>query len=125
MMQWISVRWSARRARQGVVLAGVASGLLIVAAGILITLAARRSGRIAWAWTSGLLALAALWLWLRRVRARWAASREQSAAAASVQEDTEVWGVGGPNLRNPGATGVFRALASRRDARDRDHDQHA
>ncbi len=125
MIEWLLERWGARRARQGVVLAAVVSGLLIALIGVLVTLGALRAHRTAWAWTSGLLALLALWLWLRSVRARWAALQERSIAAAPVQDDTAVWGVGGPNLRTPGATGVFRALSSRSDARDRDHDQHA
>jgi hypothetical protein len=52
------------------------------------------------------LAVMAVLLWLRLVRARWLRLRAPTAAI----EETGIWGVGGPGMRTPGATGIYKAL---------------
>jgi hypothetical protein len=58
----------------------------------------------------GVLAVMAVLLWLRVVRARWLMLQVQTYAPASASEETGVWGVGGPGMRNPGATGINATL---------------
>jgi hypothetical protein len=58
------------------------------------------------------LALSALWLWLRVVRIQWARLRVMSGSAPESDE-TGIWGVGGPGIRTPGTTGITRILRER------------
>jgi hypothetical protein len=55
------------------------------------------------------LALMAILLWLRVVHARWQLLRVHTFPPAA-SEETGIWGVGGPGMRMPGATGIYTAL---------------
>jgi len=59
------------------------------------------------------LALVALWAWLRIVRLQWGRLRV-STPAASETEESGIWGVGGPGIRTPGSTGITRIARERR-----------
>jgi hypothetical protein len=67
-----------------------------------------------------ILALVALWLWLRVLRTQWARLRVVSGGVAPESEDTGIWGVGGPGMRTPGTTGLTRIMRDRRRAPDAD-----
>jgi hypothetical protein len=56
------------------------------------------------------LAVMAVLLWVRVVRARWLLLQVQIFAPSSASEETGVWGVGGPGMRTPGATGIYTVL---------------
>ena len=63
-------------------------------------------------YTSG--ALRALGRWLRTRLARRQID-PPVVRLADGSEDTGVWGVGGPAMREPGSTGIARALQAPRD----------
>jgi hypothetical protein len=109
----------ARRARQALVGATVLYVALLIAAAALLL----RQGEPWERWLRtgliGLLALIALWLWVRVLRIQWARLRVQGADPGAASEDTGIWGVGGPGMRTPGTTGLTRILPRRR-AQDAD-----
>ena len=69
------------------------------------------------------LLLLALLLWLRVVRNRWLSLRITAVSAPPASEETGIWGVGGPGMRNPGATGIFGPYPARRST-DQPPDSH-
>jgi hypothetical protein len=120
-MRWrrLIERWGPRRARLVLVLATVVYvAMMLVTAALLVRQSEPwerklRAGLIA------ILALIALWLWVRIVRTQWARLRVVTEGSAADSEDTGIWGVGGPGMRTPGTTGVSRILPQRR-AQDAD-----
>jgi protein-S-isoprenylcysteine O-methyltransferase Ste14 len=107
-------RWGPRRARQALVLATALYVLIVVAiAALLLSQGLPWERRVRAALIS-LLALIALWFWLRILRTQWARLRVVSGGATADSEDTGIWGVGGPGMRTPGSTGLTRMLRDRR-----------
>jgi hypothetical protein len=86
-----------------------ASALLIVAFSAWLMLDGLRHQRKLQALAIAVLAVMAITLWLRVVRTRWMMLR-MHAYAPPANEETGVWGVGGPGMRTPGATGIYPAM---------------
>jgi hypothetical protein len=82
-------------------------GLLFIGVvGALLMVDALHFDRRLAASATGVLSLVALGLWLRIVRHRWLLLRIQGAPAIPANEETGIWGVGGPGMRNPTVTGI-------------------
>jgi protein-S-isoprenylcysteine O-methyltransferase Ste14 len=111
-------RWGPRRARQALVLATVLYLAMMIAAAALLMSQGLPWERKLRAGLIGILALIALWLWLRVLRAQWARLRVVTEVNGQDNEDTGIWGVGGPGMRTPGTTGLSRILPDRRRAQD-------
>jgi hypothetical protein len=109
-------RWGPRRARQALVLATALYVLIVLAVAALLMSQGRPWERRLRAGLIAILALVALWLWLRVLRTQWARLRVVSGGATPESEDTGIWGVGGPGMRTPGTTGLTRILRDRRRA---------
>jgi hypothetical protein len=103
-----------RRTRQALVAATLLCVLLLIGLAALLL----RQGEHWQRWVRigliGMLALLALWLWMRVLRIQWARLRVESADPGPANEDTGIWGVGGPGMRTPGNTGLTRVLPRRR-----------
>lgn len=106
-----------RRARQTLFVLALLSLLLIVGAGAALVFDAVRGDRTTQAIAIAVLALMAMFSWLRIVRRRWQLLRPAPFAAAPGSDETGVWGVGGPGMRSPGATGLFPALPDKDDSK--------
>ncbi len=115
---WSSVlqRWGPHRARQVLVLATLLYLLVVIGIAALLLSQALPWERRLRAGLISVLALGALWLWLRVLRRQWARLRVVSGGAGPDSEDTGIWGVGGPGMRTPGTTGLTRILRDRRRA---------
>jgi hypothetical protein len=122
--QALAERWGPRRARQALVLATVLYLAMIIAAGALLMRQGEPWERKLRAGLIAILALIALWLWLRVLRVQWARLRVETQSPAADGEDTGIWGVGGPGMRTPGSTGVTRILPRRR-AQDADEGENS
>ena len=107
-------RWGPRRARQALVLASVLYVLIVMVVVALLLSQGLPWERRVRAGLISVLALVALWCWLRILRAQWARLRVVSGAATAESEDSGIWGVGGPGMRTPGSTGLTRMLRDRR-----------
>lgn len=99
--------WGPRRSKQLLLLAAVVSLLIILATGALLELDALRAERWIQGTGIGVLAIMAVLLWVRIVRDRWLSLQVQSLGPVPASEETGVWGVGGPGMRSPGATGIY------------------
>lgn len=113
-------RWGPRRAKQALVLATALYLALMIAAAALLLAQGPPWERKLRAGLIGMLALIALWLWLRILRAQWGRLRVVTGGSGQESDDTGIWGVGGPGMRTPGTTGLSRILPRRRaqDAED-------
>lgn len=107
-------RWGPRRARQVLVLATALYVLIVMAVAALLLSQGLPWERRLRAGLISILALVALWLWLRVLRTQWARLRVVSGGATPESEDSGIWGVGGPGMRTPGTTGLTRILRDRR-----------
>jgi hypothetical protein len=99
-----------QRGRQVLLVLAILSLLAIVAVGALLVLDGLRHERKLQAMGIGLLAIMAIVLWLRVVRARWLSLQIETYVPPSASEETGIWGVGGPGMRTPGSTGIYTAL---------------
>jgi hypothetical protein len=111
-------RWGPRRERQVLALATLLYIAMTVAAAALLLRQGLPWERKLRAGLIGLLALIALWLWWDMLRKQWGRLRVVPGGASIGNEDTGIWGVGGPGMRTPGTTGISRVLPDRRRARD-------
>ena len=112
---------------RGVRLALVSSGLvfmvLLGAWAVIETVATYQQGHPL---RSALLAMAALLLLLltwRVIAMNWRAldtSEQSTSAPPDGSDQTGIWGVGGPSMREPGSTGVWPARNVDRRYEDRD-----
>jgi len=109
----------AQRAQRLLLLIDILSAALLLAVGVLIIIVVHRRDPGPAAWAAAVPGMVALWLWWRWVRFHRASLRQLVDAQ---HEETGVWGVGGPNVRTPGGTGVFAAMRSEHQDRKRDHD---
>ena len=106
---------SARRRNIWLLLLSLLMLLFIGVVGALLMVDALHGDRKLAASATGVLSLIALCLWLRIVRNRWLLLRLQGPAAVpSSSEETGIWGVGGPSMRNPTVTGVHGPFPGRR-----------
>ena len=116
---WILDRFGPRGAKLAIVVSGLLYFALIVGGATLILVDGWQSGRVVRLLVIGGLALIALVLWIRIVLANWRAINAQSEEIevprlTNNNEDTGIWGVGGPAMREPGNTGIARTLRSPR-----------
>jgi hypothetical protein len=112
--QGLTERRGPQRAKQVLLVLAVLSLLIIVSAGIVLVLDALRDERRLQAAAIAVLAVMAILLWLRIVRNRWLSLQIQTLSPPTGSDETGVWGVGGPGMRTPGATGIFGAISGRR-----------
>jgi hypothetical protein len=117
-------RWGPRRARQALVLATALYLAMMITAGALLVLQGQPWERRLRAGLIGILGLIALWLWVRILRVQWARLRIVISGSEPENEDTGIWGVGGPGMRTPGTTGVSPILPRRR-AQDADDGENS
>jgi hypothetical protein len=115
----LTERWGPRRAKQVLLVLALLSLLIIVGAGALLVLDALRSERKLQAAAIAVLAVMAMVLWLRIVRNRWLSLQVQTLSPSPGNEETGVWGVGGPGMRTPGATGIYGAISPHRLEEDK------
>jgi hypothetical protein len=108
--QGFDERMGPQRGRQLLLVLAVLSLLVIVTVSTWLVLDGLRHQRNIQAIGIGVLGLMAILLWLRIVRTRWLMLQVQTYAPPSASEETGVWGVGGPGMRTPGATGIYTAL---------------
>jgi hypothetical protein len=111
--RWIERR-GPRRARQALVVATALYVAMILGAAVLLLRQADAWERRLRIGLVAVLALVALWLWLRLLREQWGRLRVESQGTQPESEDSGVWGVGGPGMRVPGNTGLTRILPRRR-----------
>jgi hypothetical protein len=116
---WILDRFGPRGAKLAIVVSGLLYVVMIVGGATLVLVDGWQTGRtIRWLVIGG-LALLALVLWIRIVLANWRAINARSEEVevprlTNNNEDTGIWGVGGPAMREPGTTGIARTLRSPR-----------
>jgi cytochrome c biogenesis protein CcdA len=103
-----------RRRNIGMLLLSLLMLFFICVVGALLMVDALHTDRRMAASATGLLSLIALLLWMRIVRNRWLLLRLQNTAPIASSEETGIWGVGGPGMRNPTVTGVHGPFPGRR-----------
>ncbi len=109
---WVIERFGARWARVALIIAGVLFIALIcgwAAAGVA---GAWRAGHQFKALTDAAIAVLLVLLAMRIMAVNWRATRageEKPVTLPDGSDQTGVWGVGGPSMREPGSTGVFPA----------------
>jgi hypothetical protein len=116
---WILDRFGPRGAKLAIVVSGLLYFVLIVGGATLILVDGWQTGRAIRSLVIGGLAMIALVLWIRIVLANWRAINSRSEEVevprlTNNNEDTGIWGVGGPAMREPGSTGIARTLHSPR-----------
>lgn len=121
---WVE-RFGPRGAKLAILVSGFLYVVLIVGGASLILLDGWQGGHV---WRSlfiGALAVVALLIWLRIVMTNWRAIDSRfdprdipPVAPDGTGEDTGIWGVGGPAMREPGSTGIARTLRSPRGEQD-------
>lgn len=107
---WVLERFGARWARVALIVIGVVFIVLICGWAAIGVASAWRAGHEFKALADGAIALLLVLLSLRIMAVNWRATRnppDQPALLPDVGEQTGVWGVGGPSMREPGQTGVF------------------
>ena len=107
---WVIERFGPRGARAALITSGVVFIALISWwAGVNVT-AAWRAGHALRALTEALFSLFLLALSLRIMIVNWRATRaaeDRPVVLPDGTEQTGVWGVGGPSMREPGSTGAW------------------
>lgn len=103
-------RMGPKRGRLLLLALAILSLLVIVTVSAWLVLDGLRHDRSVQAIGIGVLGLMAILLWMRIVRTRWLLLQVQNYVPPFASEETGVWGVGGPGMRTPGATGIYTAL---------------
>jgi len=112
---WVLERFGSRGARLALIVVGIAFIALICGWAAISVAAAWRLGHPVKACADGAIALLLVLISLRIMAVNWRATRERDAQPAVLpdgNEQTGIWGVGGPSMREPGSTGVFLARRS-------------
>ena len=112
---WVLERFGSRWARFALIVVGVAFVALICGWAAFSVAGAWRGGHPVKALADAVIALLLVSLSLRIMAVNWRATRTAEAAQAVLpdgNEQTGVWGVGGPSMREPGSTGVFLSRRS-------------
>jgi hypothetical protein len=118
--RWLE-RCGPRRARLVLVIATALYVSVMIGAAVLLLRQGEAWERRLRIGLVALLALIALWLWMRLLHRQWLRLRVETPVAAPGSDDSGVWGVGGPGMRVPGNTGLTR-IPPRRRADDEDID---
>ncbi len=104
-----------RRRNLGMLLLSLLMLFFICVVGALLMVDALHGDRKLAASATGVLSLIALGLWMRVVRNRWLLLRLQTVTGVvPSSEETGIWGVGGPGMRNPTMTGLQSPFQNRR-----------
>ena len=112
---WVLERFGSRGARLALIVVGVVFVALICGWAAMSVAAAWRVGHHFKALADCAIALLLVLLSLRIMAVNWRATRERDIPPAVLpdgNEQTGVWGVGGPSMREPGSTGVFLSRRS-------------
>ena len=107
---WVVERFGSRWARLALIVAGIVFIALICGWAAVGVAGAWRAGHEFKALTDAAIALLLILLSVRIMAVNWRATRErgdQPAIPADGSEQTGVWGVGGPSMREPGSTGAW------------------
>lgn len=116
---WVLERFGSRWARLALIVAGVLFIALICGWAAVGVAGAWRAGHEFKALTDAAIALLLVLLAVRIMAVNWRATRpggDQPVVLPDGNEQTGIWGVGGPSMREPGSTGVFPSR--RLDRRD-------
>jgi hypothetical protein len=112
---WVLERFGSRGARLALIVVGVLFIVLICGWAAYSVAGAWRAGHSLKALADGAIALLLVLLSLRIMAVNWRATRAQESQPAVLpdgNEQTGIWGVGGPSMREPGSTGVFLSRRS-------------
>ncbi|MDE2219331.1 MAG: hypothetical protein KGL25_02620 [Gammaproteobacteria bacterium] len=107
---WVVERFSQRWARVALVCTGAAFVALIGMWAVARVGAAWRGGHTLRGLVEAAIALLLVTLSLRIMALNWRATRpraERPVPAADSADQSGVWGVGGPSMREPGSTGAW------------------
>jgi hypothetical protein len=107
---WVIERFGSRWARLVLVVAGVLFIALICGWAAVGVAGAWRTGHVFKALTDAAIALLLVLLSVRIMAVNWRATRagpEQPVVLPDGNEQSGIWGVGGPSMREPGSTGIF------------------
>jgi hypothetical protein len=107
---WVIERFGPRGARLALVVSGVLFMALIGTWSALQVMAAWNRGEALTASMLALLAVLLLLVSLRVLVVNWRATRtadDQPVVIPDGSEQTGIWGVGGPGMREPGSTGAW------------------
>lgn len=112
---WVLERFGSRAARLALIIVGVVFIALICGWAAFSVAAAWHAGHPFKALADAAIALLLVLLSLRIMAVNWRATRAQDLQPAVLpdgNEQTGIWGVGGPSMREPGSTGVFLSRRS-------------
>jgi hypothetical protein len=118
----ILLRFGWRGARLALIGSGAVFIMLLAAGSVYEISAALRAGLALRAILIGLGSLLLLLFVLRVMSLNWWVTRasDPPRVPADASEQTGVWGVGGPSMREPGTTGTYRAPIADRRYENRD-----
>ena len=107
---WVIDRFGQRWARLALLCTGVVFVALIVVWAAVSMAAAWRGGHVLPGLAQGAIALLLVTLSLRIMAVNWRATRPRGdppIVPADGADQSGVWGVGGPSMREPGSTGAW------------------
>lgn len=107
---WVLERFGPRGARLALLASGTVFMALISIWASVEVMAAWRAGHGLRAVSEGVIALLLLALSLRIMAVNWratCAAQDRPVVLADGNEQSGVWGVGGPSMREPGSTGAW------------------
>ena len=119
---WASQRFGARGARLALVVSGLIFMILMGGWAVIETLSAWRLGHTLRGVLIGAVALLLIFLSQRILALNWRATRaaeDRPALPPDGNDQSGVWGVGGPSMREPGSTGAWPIRAIDRRYEDR------
>jgi hypothetical protein len=118
---WVLQRFGSRGARLALIGSGAVFILLLGGGSAYAIAAELRAGLALRGILIGLGSLLLLLVTLRVMSLNWWVTRAPAAPAPpDGNEQTGIWGVGGPSMREPGTTGVYRAPIADRRYENRD-----
>ena len=112
---WVLERFGSRWARLALIVLGALFIALICSWAAFSVAGAWRAAHTLKALADAAIALLLVLIALRIMAVNWRATRaqhEQPAVLPDGNEQTGIWGVGGPSMREPGSTGVFLSRRS-------------
>jgi hypothetical protein len=118
---WVVERFGQRWARLALICAGVVFVALIAIWAAVSVAAAWRGGHALRGMLDGVIAALLVTLSLRIMAVNWRATRprgDDPLVTADSADQSGVWGVGGPSMREPGSTGVWPARGTNRRYED-------
>lgn len=120
---WVLERFGSRWARLVLIIAGIVFIALICGWAAVGVAGAWRAGHELKALADAAIALLLVLLSVRIMAVNWRATRahaDQPAILPDGSEQTGIWGVGGPSMREPGSTGAWPLRGTDRRYEDQD-----